>query len=358
MTTSALILHDDEPTLALARGLLDSAGFTPVPVSSVYRLLLDDGPADPRLVVLGVSAIDERDMEIIPVLRARWPGACLLVLYPDVLRDRAARALALGADAYLPEPFYPGELLAIARRAAAGRAPARPEAAQPSRAGGVEQLAAGVAHSIRNPLQILELELGTAEADGEPDLPAMREQVRRIANVLDGLAKFSGRRDVATRPVDVNRLVAHVFSERVASASSPAFDVRTAEEAAVVLASQELLRAGLESLRDRAARVTPAGGVVRVTTQLRADEGRRVVEIAVTDGGPALAESVRARLFDPYPDAAAVQDGTGLELAALAGIVRDHGGSVAARAAGAAGTTIVVRLPAHEAAAPGGTEPR
>jgi signal transduction histidine kinase len=361
MTTAALILHDDEPTLALARGLLESAGYAPSCVPSVYRLLLEDGPVSPRLVVLAVSAVDERDMEIVPVLRARWPEATFLVTYPAALRERASRALSLGADAYLPEPFYPGELIAIARRAAAGRVAAKPLDAPPRTAqpGGVEQLAAGVAHSIRNPLQILELQLGTAEGDGGlVDVPAMREQLRRISGVLDGLAKFAGRRDIALRPVDVTRLVSHVFSERVARASSPAFEVHAPAEPCVVQGSEELLRAGLKSLRDRAARVTPADGTVHVATSKRAEGARGIVEVAVTDGGPALTESARARLFDPYPDAATVQDGTGLELAALAGIVRDHGGTVAALAAETGGTTIVVRLPAEGGAAPGKAAPR
>ena len=124
--------------------------------------------------------------------------------------------------------------------------------------------------------------------------------------------------------------------------------VATTDDPAEVLAAPGLLRAGLEHLRERAERVTPAGGRVEVRTQSRTEGGRRVVEVAVTDGGPRLADDRLARLFDPYPDAESVQDGTGLELAALAGIVRDHGGSISASAAGI-GTTILVRLPARPA---------
>jgi signal transduction histidine kinase len=93
--------------------------------------------------------------------------------------------------------------------------------------------------------------------------------------------------------------------------------------------------------------VTSAGQRIEVHAALRPENGRRWVEIAVQDAGPSLAEERRARLFDPYPEPESVQDGTGLELAGLAGVVRDHGGSTAAVAGVNMGTTIVIRLPAR-----------
>jgi signal transduction histidine kinase len=345
MPRSALLLHDDDATLALLRDLLHAAGYVSVECKSVFQVLLAEEPRDPRLVVIGMTAVDQRDQEVVSSLRKRWPRACILVLFPAALRERAAAALELGADGYLPEPFYPREFDAIVRRL--GAAPAPAAAARP-RPGGVEQLAAGVSHSIRNPLQILELQIGAAEADGKVDAPGMREQLHRITGVLDGLLRYSGRRDTAQQPVDVHQLVGLVFGHNGHGADEPA---------AVALGQYELLRAGLESLRDRAIRVSPNDASVRVDVELRVENGGRFVDVRVTDAGPELTDDQRAALFDPYPDAAAVQDGTGLELAALAGIVRDHGGTVEAQAASGGGTTILVTLPAADTnAAPQGHE--
>ena len=334
MPRSALILHDAAATLAMLRDLLHAAGYASVECTSVFQVLLAEEPRDPRLVVVGMTAVDQRDLEVVASLRKRWPQACILVLFPAALRERAAAALDLGADAYLPEPFYPREFDAIVRRLAAVSPAA---AALRPRAGGVEQLAAGVSHSIRNPLQILELQIGAAEVDGTVDAPGMREQLRRITGVLDGLLRYSGRRDTAHEPVDVAKLVALVFGLEDPPAVGPS---------AVVLGAYELLRAGLESLRDRAIRVSPKDASVRANVELRVANGNRFVDVRVTDAGPPMTDDQRDALFEPYPDAAAVQDGTGLELAALAGIVRDHGGTVAALAASGGGTTILVTLPA------------
>ena len=370
MTSGALILHDDGPTLGLVRSVLESSGFEVAAASSSYRAVTADLGAPAHLVLLGMTAVEDRDLEIVPILRRRWPSAYLLVLFPTALRERAARALHLGADASLPEPFYPGELTSIvqqlrARLAAAPAAtpptqspPTQPPSTQPPAAtpaapappaagGSVQQLAAGVAHSVRNPLQILELQLSSVEAEGSIDVPGMREQVRRIASVVDGLTRFSGHRHLALRPVEFDAFVLDVYAGRGADSAGPEIVTKPGADGAEVLAAPELLRAALESLRARAARVTPAAGRIEVRTSLLDDAGRTCVEIAVTDGGPALTEGHRARLFEPYPDPDTIQDGTGLELAALAGVVRDHGGTVSALDAAPAGTTIVVRLPAR-----------
>jgi signal transduction histidine kinase len=116
----------------------------------------------------------------------------------------------------------------------------------------------------------------------------------------------------------------------------------------VVIGSPDLLRGVIETLRQRAERTTPSSGRVEVRSRLRVEGVRRVVEITVTDGGPRMTDEARARMFEPFPDAASLQEGTGLELAALAGVVRAHGGSMASLAAGEVGTTIVVRLPLRD----------
>lgn len=387
---AAWVLHDDPPTTALVRSLLTSDGFDVTAAESPLRLLADPSPRPPSLVLVGLTAVDERDLELVAVLRRRWPRARILVLFPSVLRERAARCLAFGADGYLPEPFYPAELSALAQRLvdppaadhaggsgdappaqpgpgappapadarsdgsptpAAPAASGRPDASAPAQPAderradeAIGRLAAGIAHTVRNPLQALELQLGSYETDGTLDVDAAREQLRRIATAAESLVRFAGRRRLSTRVVDVNALVVRVFEPR---ASAPAATRRLAatRERLDVLGAPDLLRAAVDAVRDRADRVTPPGGRIDVATRLVEEGGVRWAEISVTDGGPPPGRRDLSILFDPFPEGDDVGDGSGLEMAAAAGIVRNHGGTVAARAAGAAGTTIVLRLP-------------
>ncbi len=346
----------------MIRTLLASEGFDVTSVDSPFRALASVG-ATPSLVLLGLAAIDDRDLELVTILRRRWPAARLLVLFPAILRERAARCLELGADGYLPEPFYAAELSAMARAAAvaASEAPHRSAAAESAAEAApagrptvraadddLSKLAAGVAHTIRNPLQILELQLGSYETDGKADVDGMREQLRRIATVVESLTRFSGRRKLNTRLIDVNALIQRVHQPG-RTGGGPLARLDLAPERLEVLGAPDLLRAAMDAIRQRAERSTPPDREIEVETRAADDAGRPVVEICVTDAGPALSPAELDAFFDPFPDGDQLQihDGSGLELAAAAGVIRNHGGTVAARSAGSSGTTVVVRLPAR-----------
>jgi signal transduction histidine kinase len=282
----------------------------------------------------------------------------------------AAKALAAGADSTLVEPFYPGELTSILSRALAravvpvaaalaeplapppaapaAAAPAPAEAAPDGASRRVERLAAGVAHSIRNPLQILELQLETVEGDDGVDVSAIRAELRRIAGVVEGLTRYGGHKRLNLAPADLSNLLTGVFVSRDVGAAGAEIGLRIGEARVEILADADLFRAGLEAVRNRAVRVTPLEGRISVRTRVRAEGDARTVEISVTDGGPALSADELAHVFDPYPDDSTLQDGTGLDLAAMSGIVRDHGGSVQALAAGETGTSILIRLPVRD----------
>ena len=68
-------------------------------------------PSD--LVVLGLNSLEERDLEVVRVLREIRAEVYILLAFPAHLRDRAVKALALGADSYILEPFYLAEFLDI-----------------------------------------------------------------------------------------------------------------------------------------------------------------------------------------------------------------------------------------------------
>lgn len=355
MTLSAVVLHADERMLAMIESLLGSAGFAVASTRDPFALLRGDPDSAPDLVLLGLAAVDERDLELVTLLRNRHPRTLILVTFPASLRDRAAAALDLGADAFLPEPFYPAELLALARRAGIrAAADPGPIAVEPGADDDIEQLAAGVAHSVNQPLQILALLLDNAETGDDPDHPEMRRQLRRIAETVEGLTRFSGRQHVSRVPVDLNSLVREAFRpDRTRDA--PEIVLSLTREPTGVLAQADSLGTAFSILRTRAERVTPSRGKISVSTRTRSQRGHRFVQLTVTDGGPPLDPARMAQLFVPRIDTDSLQDGTWLELAAFAGIVRSHDGSASAEAREGGGTMIHVLLPADD---PGSTPGR
>jgi signal transduction histidine kinase len=86
---------------------------------------------------------------------------------------------------------------------------------------------------------------------------------------------------------------------------------------------------------------------VSVETERRegfADRAMACVEVA--DAGSGVPDALRGKVFDPFFSTRHASGGTGLGLAVVAGIVRDHGGWVSVRSSPEAGTHFEVYLPA------------
>jgi len=362
----ALVLHDDRAMATHIHGLLAAEGFDVQVVDNALRVMgavLAHTPtreahardiAAPELVVLAATALDRRDHGLVALLREHAAAATILVLFPANLRDVAAEMLAAGADATLLEPFYPGEITAHARRALALGAAPEPAGsgdvlpAATSGATPVQQIAVGVAHAVRNPLQIMELMIAGAEAGDELDLVTLREMMTRIAGVTADLARFADHRRSERRPVEVESLVREIFSA-VPDTAAPTVLLEVPQSHVVVMAEKELLRTAVELLRDRALRRTQIDGSIGVRVSV---EGSTVT-IAVSDGGDTPDEAALAHFFEPDPDMGVVQRGYWLELAAFAGMVHAQGGAVDVAPGPETGITVTIRLQAADGAADG-----
>jgi len=352
----ALVLHDDRLMASHIRDLLTAQSYDVDLVDGPLQMLgaaggPESGLPTPALIVIAAGALDRRDRDLVPILRESAPGATILVLFHPHLRDAAAQMLAAGADATLQEPFYPGEFSAYARRAANSIAPrsVEPRPAEPDRdaspppadqhATPVQQIAVGVAHAVRNPLQIMELMLAGAEAGDELDIDELRGLMKRIADVAADLARFSDHTRSTPTVVELGPLVDEVFGA-VPKKAAPNVLVDVPKTSISVTAETELLRSALEVLRDRALRETPRDGAIRVEVTVAGGWA----SVAVTDQGQSLDETQLRHFFEPDPDMNVVQAGTWLEMAALEGMIRAQGGSVSVAPGTENGVTVTFRL--------------
>lgn len=343
----ALVLHDDDDVRAVAARIVSDAGFACETAETSLAALRTEDARRPDLVVLSVTALAD-GAEPVALMRTRWPDATLLALFPQNLRERALAALSCGADGVLSEPFYGAELAAIAQRVHARGDGARRGRADAGlgRPTPVEQLAAGVAHTIRNPLQVMELMLASAESGDDLDLTLLREQTARMAGVADDLTRFGATQRHDPVALDLHDLIRTVFR---ADSAPGAARIELALDAvpSIVLGERDSLSDALRLVRDRAVRVTPRGGRVIVVTSSWGDE----LELRVTDGGAPPAADELAHFFEPDTDTDAVREGIWLETAALAGIVRQHGGTCSVAVPDENATTVVVRLPSRDGGA-------
>jgi len=136
------------------------------------------------LVVLGLGNLDETELEFVRALRADDDAPRVLVTFPSPARDLAVRALALGAAAYVLEPFYPDEMLGVVRGLLEPPAAVRP-------AVGLARLAQEVAHTINNPLQILTFLLEKDRVTKKELMDGVPPNVARIQTVVQHLRDYA-----------------------------------------------------------------------------------------------------------------------------------------------------------------------
>ena len=179
------------------------------------------------------------------------------------------------------------------------------------------EVARGLAHSLRNPLNALGLAIEQVGAPVEV-VEGSRRQIRRMDGALRSFLALASAGSALAEPVDLAQLAREVALEALQDgAGRVGIDVETVftsggPGALCVSAVPAELKAVLQALVVNAVEASPAGG--RVTLRLAPRETGGV-RIQIDDQGAGLPDEVRARLFEPHVTTKAHGSGMGLFLA-------------------------------------------
>jgi signal transduction histidine kinase len=207
----------------------------------------------------------------------------------------------------------------------------------------LQMMLAGIAHEVRNPLGGLELYAGLLR-DALAGQPERLEEVGRIEREVGHLkAVVSEFLEFARRPPpSLETLRLGPLLEEVRELTPAAEGTRVAVDAPAdltVRADPGQLRRVLLNLARNAATAARGG---RVEISARARDG--VVRVEVRDDGPGVPPELREKIFTPFFTTR--EKGTGLGLAFVREIVRDHGGDVMVGDAPGGGSVFSFDLPA------------
>lgn len=213
----------------------------------------------------------------------------------------------------------------------------------------VGQIAAGMAHELRNPLTAIKMLVQTnreeAEARGRlaEDLQVIEQEILRMEGRLNVFIDFARPPKPERRRIDLTTVVDQTLALIGGRARKQRVALRFAPPSARVdvEADGEQLRQLLVNLALNALDVMPRGGVLEV--RLRPpDDGH--VELDVLDTGPGVAPRHLPRLYEPF--FTSKETGLGLGLAVSQRIARSHGGSLRAENRPEGGACFILRLPA------------
>lgn len=211
----------------------------------------------------------------------------------------------------------------------------------------VGQLAAGIAHEIRNPLASISgsIELLSQSAPTSDDDRALMaivlREIDRLNLLITELLEYANPRPRALAPVDLAVVIDDVSAVlRQDRSWGPVTVTATAAPPLALTGDAAQLRQVLWNLARNACEAAAAGGG---HVELRGARTADAVVLEVTDDGPGVAPEHVAHIFDPF--FTTKRKGTGLGLATCHAIVAEHGGTIEVDSKVGRGTTFTVRLP-------------
>jgi signal transduction histidine kinase len=292
-----------------------------------------------------------------------------LLVIPLLLRDEAIGAISMG-DTRKPRSWTDAEVeraTLVARQVAVAVANARlfddlkrsyddlartqQALVKRERLAALGELAAVVAHEVRNPLGVifnsvtsLKRLLAERRPDADMLLEMVGEEADRLNRIVGDLLDFARPHEADLRPASL-REVAQKAGEAVRPQLGNTVRLRIDIPASLppVPVDARLLYQALINLLINAVQAMPRGGEVLLFACEAERAGANWIKLEVSDNGPGLSREITERLFEPFFTTKAT--GTGLGLAVVKRIIEAHKGEVAVTSEEGRGTTFTLWLP-------------
>ena len=220
------------------------------------------------------------------------------------------------------------------------------------------QIAAGIAHEMGTPLNIISgiaevllLDRDAAHPERE-DLESVIGQTDRIAKLIRELLAFARpqplHKHAVSLGIEIRRAVLLLHGRFDKQRIAVAVDIP--EHLPMLSADANQLQQVLLNLLVNAcdalgAQSEEGTGTIAIAVTLERDgEGGPVLLLRVSDNGPGISPDIAARVFEPFVTTKNIGQGTGLGLAVCKRIVEEHGGVIALEGS-AAGAAFVLRFP-------------
>jgi PAS domain S-box-containing protein len=215
-------------------------------------------------------------------------------------------------------------------------------------------LAAGMAHEINSPLQII---TGMSESlvrrldSGKLEQAKLREELEtiarngwRVADVIRSLQTYIQPSPERLEPHHLNNIVSDTLRLTYPQFANARIELEIdlADDLPQLFCGRQLITQALINVLNNALEAMPDGGAVSVFTGYDTDE--QLIVLGVADTGPGIPEAHLGRVFDPFFTTKPVGNGPGMGLAVAHGIVQAHGGRVRVESIVDQGTQVIMEF--------------
>jgi two-component system sensor histidine kinase HydH len=213
----------------------------------------------------------------------------------------------------------------------------------------IGDLAAGIAHEVRNPLSSIKGyvtysgSLFPKDSENRRTAEITAEEVDRVNRVISELLEFARPSDLKLKTTDIVKLIEHATGivAQEAAFAGVTMVKQFGHNPPPVMIDPDRITQVILNLLINAVQAMEKGGQLTVETR-RENES---IVIDISDTGPGISPKDQSNVFNPY--FTTKKKGTGLGLAIVHKIVEDHGGSIRIHSEEGHGTRVSMSLPLH-----------
>ena len=221
---------------------------------------------------------------------------------------------------------------------------------------GIGSLAAGMAHEINSPLQLvtglsdrLTRDLNADRIDKQQfltDIAMINKNGWRIAHIVRSMLTYARGSDSELAPHQLNDIIESallLIEHQLLSWSSISIEKELAAGLPLIHCDRNTITQVIINLLENARDALSEGGWITISTACSPENGQ--VILRVSDSGEGIPDQIQSRIFDPFFTTKEVGKGTGLGLSIVHGIVKTHGAEISVESAPRKGATFTICFP-------------
>ena len=231
---------------------------------------------------------------------------------------------------------------------------------QSSKMAALGKMAAGIAHEINNPLQIIGDQAGWMKdlldsedmkqtenfEEFEQCIKKIERQVNRSREITHRLLRFGRRMETTQELVDINQILMETltFLENEAHFRDIQIQTNCDDNLPKVSTDPNQLQQVFLNIIDNAIDAVGQSGQIRVET-FTDKQNHKQIMVKISDNGPGISRELISKIFDPFFTTKRPDEGTGLGLSISYGIMEKLGGHIAVESEEGKGTTFIISVP-------------